>query len=153
MTLSEIHGSLVTLETAVGQMCLNFSQIDAQLIKLNGNMATVQTSIGEIETDFSNIELKISNMDGKIVEIETTLGNLQGIILDIKGDLAFVKTNIGEIQVLLDSYKPSVQKDQTTLWILLVIFAAIVLITNLVFLIKHYRKNLVTKNENYAKRA
>ena len=54
-------------------------------------------------------------------------------------------TEIGEIKVILDSSKPGEQEDQNTLWILLVTFAAITLLTNIVFLIKFHRKNINKK--------
>jgi len=100
-TLKSINGTLVTIQSNIGEIQVSLSQINAKLAALNGTVATIQTDIGIIKASLEDIRLNITSIQGNIANINTTLGEIQGTIVSIQEDIATIKTDLGNITASL----------------------------------------------------
>lgn len=98
-TLTALSGGLATIQTTIGQISANISQINGQIANVEGRIATINTDIGQIKTDISTINGKLAQIDTVI----TTLSDLNGKIVTMGTNIATIQTDVGTIKITLDS--------------------------------------------------
>lgn len=142
-SIISIDDSLVVVKTNLGLIELNLSLIDGQIVSFNDTTVTVQTDLGQIKANIDTILEKVTKIDDSTVEIKTKLGTITGTITEIQDDIATIKTDIGDIKMSLLSIKNTSEEataNPVSVWWILVIVVAIVMVTVLAIAVKNRRK-------------
>jgi len=101
-----MDGNITTIQTNIGVIMVDLSQISANLTSIEGTLATIQTSIGQLQADVNFINATLLSVQGTLVTIQTDIGSIvenisaiNGRLTAIEGDIATIQTDIGTIQV------------------------------------------------------
>jgi|GEM_PF-4691255 len=112
--LTGIEGSIATIQTDVGAIQLNLSNINISLVSINGSMAVLQTDVGAIQADLATIGANLTSMNGSMVTIQTQLGNLtvnisaiNAHLISIDGNMTTIQTDLGSMQTNISSIQAS----------------------------------------------
>lgn len=104
--IMSMDSNITTIQTSIGLIMVNLSQISANLTSIEGTLATIQTSIGTLQADVSFINATLLSVQGTLVTIQTDIGSIvenisaiNGRLTAIEGDIATIQTDIGDIQV------------------------------------------------------
>jgi predicted nucleic acid-binding Zn-ribbon protein len=96
--LISIENKIATIQTDIGIIKVNISNINASLISISGRIATIQTDIGIIKSDIGTINGKISYINKTLVAINTDLGMIETDLININAKLKRIIEEIAEIQ-------------------------------------------------------
>jgi len=106
---------MATVETDVGTLQVNVSDINAEIISIEDNMATVETDVGTLQVSLSDINTQITSIEDNVATIETDVGTLQVSLSDIntqitsiEDNVATIETDIGTLQVDVSSLQSQV---------------------------------------------
>jgi hypothetical protein len=103
--LTGIKDDIATINTNIGAIKLNLSDIGAKLTSVEGSMATIETKIGTVNASLNDIGATILLIDRNTVEIRTVVGDIQGKVTSIQGKNVEIETNLGKTSTTIDSIK------------------------------------------------
>jgi len=101
--LTALEGDVATVETDLGTMRLEISEVNATL---NGYYLTLSTSLGEFELKLSDLNATVSSVEGDVASLSTALGDfevdlgdLDARLVALNGTVATVSTDLNELTV------------------------------------------------------
>jgi len=79
--LVQMSGDIATIETDIGTIKVNMSNIDTKIVAIEGDVVTIQTDIGTIQTDVNTIKTILQQWTGTVSSIITPKGTYNLLIL------------------------------------------------------------------------
>ncbi|MDD1769476.1 MAG: hypothetical protein LUO79_00145, partial [Methanomassiliicoccales archaeon] len=123
--LIAIEGNISLIQTSVGLIQVDISNINATLVSIEDDIATIETDIGTITATLDTINATLVSIQSDIATIQTDIGTIQvniteinAILVTIQGDIATIQTDIGTIQVDvsdIDATLVSIEDDIATI--------------------------------------
>ncbi len=114
-TLEDIEGDLVVLDTNIGIITTTLEAINATLALIQGDIATIQTDIGTIQADVADIDAVLTNISGDIATIVTDIGTIQLDISNINATLVNIEDDIATIETDIGQIQVDVANINATL--------------------------------------
>ncbi len=116
------------LSTELGQMKTSLASLNATIVSLNGTTATLATNLGTVKTSLSGINATVTSINNGVATVQTSLGALTGTVTAMNGTVATISTNVGTIQTTVGQVK-TYTSGFSTLEIFLIVAIVLILIT------------------------
>ncbi len=145
-TIVNINGTVATIDTNLGTLMANLTELDAKIVDISEDVVTIETNVGTIMADVSEIKPVVTSINNGVATIQTTLGTLTGTVTSIQGTVATINTNVGTIMADVSSLKtnlsgvPSGVASTTTLLYGTIVLALIAALASIVAVITLMRK-------------
>lgn len=124
-----IDDDLAIIQTDLGLIKTNFTQINAEINLIQDDMVVVKTDIGEMRADLNLIQSLVESFNTSLVEIrggiatlQTEIGQIQANltfvnanVVKVEDDVAIIRTDVGQIKVDLDYARSVIENGSRTL--------------------------------------
>jgi len=113
-----IEANIATIQTDLGVIQMNLSQMNLELVSLNGRVAVLETDVGSIRVDLATIAANVTSINGSVAAIQTDLGLLMVNVSAIDAHLISIDSDLISIDGQLDLINGALATVQISLGIM-----------------------------------
>jgi hypothetical protein len=88
------------------------------IMEIHETTVTINTTLGVIQADLSDIGASVTSIEGDVATISTDIGTLTGTVTSIEGDVATIVTDLGTVKLDVTAIKDQIGDpvDLTPMW-------------------------------------